>query len=643
MNKLKRLFTPGKIGNVEIANRLVVTSMVANYCGEDGVASDLLIDYFEAKAKGGYGLIMSEALIVAPVGKGFAGEAGIWEDGQIPGLKKLTERIHKYDSKIFAQIIHAGRQTLRETNGGYQPLAPSPIPCPVRKEMPKEMTIEEIKETIAQFGDAALRAKKAGFDGVEIHAGHGYLVAEFISNYSNKRVDEYGGSLINRMRFLMEIITDVRSKVGKDFSVGVRISADESMPGGRNIEDTKAIARILEADCGIDYINVSSGTYGDGGTTPPMHVGHGWKVNNAAEVKKVVSIPVITVARINDPLIAETVLMSGKADFVAMTRASLADPDMPNKAKAGEFDRIRQCIGCMQGCYDNLQIGKPIRCLVNPTIGYESTDNLSPASASKKVVVIGGGPAGIEAARASALKGHRVELYEKESNLGGQFTLASYSPGKGEFASYIAWADKELKTLGVTMHFNSEINVEKVKKLSPDVVVVATGGKPFLPPIPGIEGPNVVIAKEVLRGTVETGVDVIVAGGGMVGAETAAHLGIQGKKVTIIEMLPAIAIEESPAVRGYLMELLRKYGVQMITNTCIKNINGKGVTASTDGVEKEYAADTVVAAFGYRSDNSMVEELKQNGLNVVEVGDVVKVRKALDAVREGYEAGLNIS
>ena len=379
------LFEPKKIRNVTIPNRFAVTSMVGNFCDPQGRAGDRFVKYFEAKARGGYGLVMSEALVVSEDGKGFFAEGGIWDDAQIEGLARMTKAVHRYESKTFAQLIHAGRQTLQKWNNGHRPVAPSPLACPVRKEVPREMTAEDVARVIADFASAARRAKEAGFDGVEIHAGHGYLVAQFLSSYANKRVDAYGGPLAGRMKFLLEIVEAVREAVG-DMPVGVRISAEEHMPGGRNIEDTKAIAVALER-AGVDYLNVSNGTYGDGGTTPPMHGPHAWKVNNAEQVKKVVSIPVITAARINDPLLAESVLLSGKADFVAMTRASLAQPDMPNLTKKGEPSRL--CIGCMQGCYDRMQSGEPITCLVNPNCGYEYLDDLSPLGAPKHVVVVG--------------------------------------------------------------------------------------------------------------------------------------------------------------------------------------------------------------------------------------------------------------
>ena len=639
---LQQLFTPGKIGGVSIPNRIVCTSMVTNYCDDDGRATDRFVDYFEAKARGGYGLIMSEALVVDPAGKGFANEAGIWEDGQIEGLSRMTAAIHRHGSRTFAQLLHAGRQTTSQTTGGIRPEAPSPIPCPVRREMPRELTVRDIGRLVSRFGDAAVRAERAGFDGVEVHAGHGYLVAEFLSSYANRRTDSYGGSLRNRLRFLSEIIAEIRARTGRGFPLGVRISAEEYVPGGRTMEDTRAIALFLERECRIDYVNLSFGTYGDGGATAPMYLGHAFRVHYAEELKKTVSIPVITVGRINDPLLAEALLVSGKADFVAMTRASLADPDLPRKAREGEWEDIRQCIGCMQGCLDLLQANKPIRCLVNPSIGFEYADDLSRTSAPKNVAVVGGGPAGIEAARAAALRGHRVTLFEHRAFLGGQFALGAYPPAKGEFASYAAWAAQALQKLGVQVRLETKADVDSLRALSPDLVLCATGGVPLRPSIPGIDGENVVLAQDVLAGTVSVGGNVVVAGGGLVGAETAAHLGFLGKRVTLVEMLPAVAGDDSPPRRPHLMGLLAKYGVTILTNTKIVGIGMDRVLTETSGEAKSLPAETVVLAFGSAPDSSLCDALRAAGIDAVAVGDAVSVSNALEATRSGYEAGLRI-
>ncbi|MBN2397677.1 MAG: NADH:flavin oxidoreductase, partial [Deltaproteobacteria bacterium] len=365
---LETVFSPIRVGSIEIPNRLVVPAMVMSYCNADGTATERYLAYHEAKARGGWGVIITENYAVVPEGRGFPNIPGLWDDSQIQGHAELTRRVHDAGGIIFAQIYHCGRQTTRRVIGS-QPVAPSPIPCPSIGKMPRELTLHEIRAIVEAFGDCALRAQRAGFDGIEVHGAHGYLIAQFMSLHANKRTDGYGGPLTNRLRFPLEVLVDIRSKVGSNFPVIFRISGDELVPGGRAIEETKTIVQTLER-AGIDAVHVSVGTYGSGyAITPPAAVAHGWITGYAREVKRVVSIPVITVGRITDPHLAETIVAGGTADLVAMGRASLADPDLPNKAAAGRFGEINHCIGCMQGCAEMISRYQPATCLVNPTLG----------------------------------------------------------------------------------------------------------------------------------------------------------------------------------------------------------------------------------------------------------------------------------
>lgn len=636
----ENIFTNASFANVEVRNRLVVPPMVSCFAAPDGTATEQFAAYYEEKAKGGWGLIITENYAVTPTGKGFVRTAGFYNDAQIASHAEVARRIHAHGAKVIVQLVHVGRQTVSPV-AGAQPVAPSPIPCPAMKEMPRELTIEEIEVLVEAFGDAALRAKKAGFDGVEIHGAHGYLIAEFMSLYSNKRIDKYGGSLMNRLRFPLEIIENVRMKCGDDFPIAFRISADEFVPGGRTIEDTRAIAPILE-QAGVSLLDISVGVYGSmDRIIAPAAVGHGWTVELAAAVKEVVSIPVMTTGRVNDPLLADSILKAGKADFVGMGRASIADPHLPEKTRTGRYDEIVQCIGCLQGCIGGILAGGQMGCVVNPCIGKESEVKIEPAKTARKVVVVGGGPAGMSAAIVAAQRGHKVDLFEKDEQLGGQFRLASIPPSKGEIATFLAWQSSQLVKYGVSVHMGTEAEVATIDALNPDVVVVATGARPMALRVPGIDRESVVSAFDVLDGRVQTGENVVVVGGGMVGAETANHLANHGKNVTIVEMLPTIATDEQPSARLHLLHALEERHVVVDTSTAVKEVVDTGILA-VNGKESLISADTVVLAVGATPVNALVEKLQGKPYRVVTVGDAKAVRKVMAAVTEGFFAGLEI-
>ena len=638
---LKNLFSPMKIGKLEIANRLVVSAMVTLYCNNDGTATEQYIAYHEAKAKGGWGLIITEDYAIDPTGRGFPRLAGLWEDAQIESHAELTRRVHQYHSKIFAQIYHAGRQT-NPLVIGRQPLAPSPIPCPINRTIPHEMTIDEIHEMVEKFGDCALRTKKAGFDGIEIHGAHGYLIAQFLSSYSNKRTDRYGGNLPNRVRFALEVIANIREKVGRDFPIGFKISADEFVPGGRTIEETKAIAVLLQ-EAGIDVILVSAGVYGSNAAiTPSASTPQGWIVDFAEEVKKVVTIPVMTVGRITEPLVAETIIACKKADFVAMGRASLADPELPTKAAAGDFDDIVRCIGCMQGCIGLLGRYQPIKCSLNPTLGREYELSAETKVVNKKVIVAGGGPAGMEAAITAAKAGHRVQLFEKAGRLGGQFYLAAIPPDKGEFSSFVTWQINQLKKLGVEVHLNTEVTAELIDAEQPDAVILSTGSVPIVPQIKGIEKSHVVTANAVLNGEKEIGRTAVIIGGGMVGAETAYHLASLGKTVTIVEQLAEIAQDVEAIPKEVLLKGLEKEKVKIYVNTTVKEVLYNGILVSRDGREEIIPANTVIMAVGSIPENKLTHQLEGKPYQIMTIGDALQVRRVLEAVDEGFNAGRKI-
>ena len=639
----EKLFTPYKIGNVEIPNRTVVTAMVTNFGTADGMATERYIAYHEEKAKGGYGLIITEDYAVNEHAMGYQYIGGMWKDEHIESHRQLTDRIHKYGTKVFCQIYHAGRQTSARVNGGVQPVAVSPIACPWGRDMPRELTIEEIKGLVKDFGDAAYRVKQTGFDGVEIHAGNGYLISGFMSFHENKRTDEYGGCFTNRMRLLKEIYEIVREKVGPDFPVIVRYSADENVQGGRDLAEARMVAKFME-NLGFDAINCSNGVYGtyNKGQVAPMYMPHAWTINNAAELKKIVKIPVIGVNRINDPMMADMFLSMGYCDFVGISRGSLADPNLPNKAKAGDFESIRYCIGCLQGCVGALYTGDPFRCTVNPEMGREYIYNFSDKPPAKKVMVIGGGVAGMEAAYAAARRGHHVSLYEKKAKLGGQFLAASYPPGKGEFSGFLVWLIRQLQLLGVDIRLNTEATAQTVKEENPDKVILASGALPNYPHITGIDRSNVFTAESVLLGENTVEGRIVIAGGGEVGIETALYLAHSERgKITIVEMLDDIAKDMDIVIKVHVMNMAAERGILYKVNTEIKEICEEGVVIEQCGQSELLGCDYVVLALGYKAVNSLEQELAFMGEKLVVIGDAADGNNALIATETGFKAGYN--
>jgi 2,4-dienoyl-CoA reductase-like NADH-dependent reductase (Old Yellow Enzyme family)/NADPH-dependent 2,4-dienoyl-CoA reductase/sulfur reductase-like enzyme len=637
----ERLLAPGKIGNCTIPNRLVVGPMVTNMCTANGYASEQFIRYHEEKARGGFGLIITEDYRTSEHAGAFPNVAGLYDETQVESHKRLTEAVHRHGAKIFAQIYHAGRNGSSKANGGMQSIAASPMPCPRNSEMAREATVPEIKRIVEDFAITATNVKKAGFDGVEIHGAHGYLIHGFLSLNSNKRVDAYGGCYENRIRLLREIMGVVREAVGTDFPIQVRVSAAEESEGGRDSFESHGLFRDIER-FGADAIHVTFGMYG-----PPSSrsgIGSffqpkGYGARYAAEVKKLVRIPVIAVGSIHDPRLAEDILERGDADFITMARNSLCDPHLPNKLKSGESNDIRPCVRCLQGCTASTHMGIPLFCMVNPELGHEYEYDYSPASVKKKVYVAGGGVAGMEAARAARLKGHNVTLFEASGGLGGQFILASYPPYKGDFAPFPAWQVKQLEKLGANVRLNTELTAEIVKTEKPDKVIVATGAKPVVREYPGIDGPKVVKAEDVLSGKVLTGAKVAVIGGGLIGSETAAYIAATAKvDVALTTRQDDVGGDMEPGIKEDLKALLERSFVKIYLRTSLKAVTADGVLLASEGREWRYDCDTVVTAFGTEAYNPFGDSLA-NLCEVAVVGDALEARMALEAVHEGFLAG----
>jgi NADPH-dependent 2,4-dienoyl-CoA reductase/sulfur reductase-like enzyme len=496
-----------------------------------------------------------------------------------------------------------------------------------------------VKEVVQQFGDAALRAKKAGFDGVQIHAAHGYLITQFFSPYSNKRLDEYGGNFWNRTRFVREIIENIREKCGRKFIIDIRLSGSEFVEGGLTIEDTKAIARVVE-DAGVDMIHVSLGNYLTfDWNIPSGYREHGLIAAHGRAVKEVVKVPVTVVGRINDPWLADSIIASGDADLVGMGRASLVDPHMPNKAKEGKFEDIRRCFGCDVGCIGVLLTDNPISCVLNPELGHEYEGGVQPAEKKKNIAIVGAGPGGLEAAIYAAKRGHKVTVFEKQEHNGGQFFYASIAPGKGEITDFLVWQTTQCKKLGVEIRYNTEATVENLKALNPDHVILASGGTNKRPPIPGLaDDKRVVDPGDVLTGKVWYGSKIVVIGGALVGTETAHFLAQELRDVSIVEMRGEIAADAVFPVKVDVNRHLTERGVKKFVNSTVKEIVPEGVVIVDENKnEQVLPADQIVVAVGRDPYKPLEEGLKAAGLTYSIIGDANGNKEAADAIREAYE------
>ena len=640
---ITELFKPMDIGNVTLKNRLVVSAMVMDICNPDGTLTDRFIKYHEEKAKGGWGLIITEDYAVSEDAKGYPLIPGLWDDDQIEKNRELTDTVHSYGTKIFCQLYHAGNQKMAMIPG--HAVAPSAIKNNFTMNMPTELTIDEIKEIIKQFGENAARAKKAGFDGIEIHAAHGYLITEFLSYAVNKRTDEYGGCFANRCRFFDEVYASIRENVGDDFPVTVKMSVNEYAPGGIKEPEGYAFARHCD-DLGVDAILVSNGAYASDpnhSCISSMFADNAINTDAAKQIKELVSCPVITVNKIYDPNLADTMIKMGKTDFIAMGRQSLADPYLPAKAEAGKYDEINPCINCLQGCLQGLLTSRPT-CLVNPRVTNEVEADLTTVNTPKTVMVIGAGPAGLMAARTAAVRGHKVTLYEQETYFGGAFRAAAVPVGKGALSGVISSYRRQCESLGVSFRMGTAVTEEIIKNEKPDVIIIATGSKPIAPPIKGIDSTNVVTAEDVLNGIcdIKPG-PVVVCGGGEVGGETAEFISLTNQDVTILEMRPEILADMFLFNKLEVIDSLGRRGVKVISNATVSEISENGVSYKTaDGNVNTIPAGTVVSAFGYKAYNPLEDAARKYCDEVYIIGSAVKAGNALTAIKQGYQAGLKV-
>jgi len=637
MNQLKNLFEPLKIGKMELKNRVVFLAVSTGY-GEEGMVNDRYKDFVLERAKGGVGLIISGALspiksLLSPT------RLGIEDDRYIPRLHNLVQAIHTYGSKIAAQITPT-YFFARDAGTPPEPVGPSEHTIIALKQGARPLTIEEIHQVVKEHAEAAQRCQDAGFDAVEFLLGIGYLLNRFLSPVSNKRIDEYGGNLENRMRIVLEIIESTRRKVGRDYPILCRFSAEEFMTGGLTINDWKIMAPLLER-AGVNIMNIQAGWHECPVPLTQASVPQGAFVYLAHEIKRVVKAPVIAACRINDPILADQILAEGKADMIGMARALIADPEFCNKAKEGRFDEIRPCIACNH-CLDRILGELSLECAVNPKVGKEEEITLRPITKSRKVFVIGGGPAGMEAAMTAAGRGHEVTLYDRGDKLGGQLLIASLPPYKDEIKRLTQALATQVKKAGVKVELNAQVDIPLVSEDKPDAVIVATGAKPFAPDIPGVKGENVVTAIEALTRAKEVGNKVVVIGGGLVGCETAEFLAEKGKEVTIVEMLGQIAGDVPRASRWVLMRRLRKANIVMTTNLRVEEITAEGVKGTQEGNPMFFSADTVVLATGFLPNKELAIQLQNKVPEIHLVGDCAEARTIKEAIEEGFSIGSKV-
>ena len=646
MSPFPTLFSPLDVGDMRVKNRIFLSPMGTHLASERFGVTEALLAYYEARARGGAGYLTTECVLAAPNTRyGTYHNLGLFEDGHIDELAKLTARIHPYGAKIGVQLMHPSSAAAPDYNQGIRPIAPSPIEDRAARTMPRAASQEELEEIVRQFGQAAERAKAAGFDGVEVHCCHGHgLLGKFLSPLMNKRVDGYGGSVEGRLRLPLEVLAQIRARVGPGFPVMVRMSCTEGEPGGQSLMEARYIARRFQ-EAGASMLHVSYGALtSPWNTTAPSGAARAFNAERAAEIKSCVTIPVGFVGRITEPWAAELALERGQGDAVYLGRALLCDPEFPNKALAGAEETIRPCIGCNH-CLSAVNSDRPIQCTMSPEAGHEAESPPPAPARPKRLLVLGGGPAGLAAAAYGAELGHAVTLAERSSRLGGQMYLAAFPPCKQDLALGTRYLIQRCQRAGVEIRLGQDLTPEQIAEAGFDGVILATGGAPVVPGF--LAGAReLVTAWDALEGSCVPGVNTVIVGGGLVGCETADFLlhpwndlGPQSRKVTLLEMGDTVGTEERSSFRPLMIRRLLEKGCRIVTGAKVVEVQGDTVRYEKDGrLETLAGVDTVVSAVGVRPVRDLEAGLREAGIPVWVAGDASRPRDIASAVREGYLA-----